>query len=67
MYEFAGIGLIPDSVRKGNILVDERWKEFTVEELQALLDAFYNYESGEASNETVCKLLRGIITEIGNR
>lgn len=67
MYQYAGISLIPDEVRKGKVLIDERWKQFKDEELNAILDGFFNYESGEVSNQVVLDLVRSLMTEYVDR
>lgn len=66
-YQFAGIRLIPDEVRDGKVLIDKRWKQFNNEELNAILDGFFNYESGEVSNKCVCDLVRSLMTEVVSR
>ena len=58
MSQYDGIALVQADEK----VSDSRWQQFSDEELQALLDGFYNYESGEVSNETVKRLIRGILT-----
>lgn len=55
------------SVEPDEKVTDTRWQKFSDEELRALVDAFFNYESGEVSNETVRSLIRAILTESKSR
>lgn len=67
MIPTTGINLIPQEVRNGNTFIDERWKQFSDEELTMLSDFVFHYESGETTQETCHRLVRGLMTEIFRR
>jgi len=67
MIQTQGIGIVAQEVSEGKELSDDRWKQFSKEEVQALIDGMYNHESGKVSNETVKNLCRSLLTESKNR
>ena len=47
--------------------LDDRWKTFSKEEITAIIDGLFNYESGEVSNETVKSLVASLLAEAKSR
>jgi len=64
---FQGMSVIAKEVREGNVSIDERWAGFSSEEIQALCDGMYNYESGIPSLETQQHLYRTMLSELKRR
>lgn len=54
--------IVPDEV-----VTDSRWSVFSTEELQAIMDGMFDYDSGIPSLETVHSVIRGIATEMRAR
>jgi len=67
MNQIDGIAVVSREVTEGKVAYDERWSRFSTEELNALVDGMYNYESGIPSMDTCHNLCRTMLSELKRR